>query len=281
MKINEVCLARYTDALWYKAVLLDVVDELRCLVHFSEYGTEFTVMVDEVLPLVSCQQEEPSSDSSGDESSKEETTLLEPSTLYKKSLHEGLDLSKPSIMASSDSPPDGFAHWEIHTRGIGSKIMAHMGYVRGQGLGINNEGRVDLVPVRVLPAGKSLDFCMREKNAEEKVALRAPEPSVFSFLNVALGGDKSAMTSLPRGDKSTMTSLSKKLVVPVAKGSSVAKVPSRLDLSAKLIDVCSQRKKLVKKLDEKKLAIKRNADEKTIQATLVGQAAELGRQVEQ
>lgn len=48
--------------------------------------------------------------------------------------------------------------WEMHTRGIGRKIMAQMGYVTGTGLGKRADGRVDPVEATVLPAGKSLGW---------------------------------------------------------------------------------------------------------------------------
>ena len=46
--------------------------------------------------------------------------------------------------------------WEDHTRGMGSKIMAQMGYITGTGLGKRADGRVNPVEATVLPAGKSL-----------------------------------------------------------------------------------------------------------------------------
>lgn len=46
--------------------------------------------------------------------------------------------------------------WEEHTRGIGSKLMARMGYITGTGLGKRCDGRINPVEAVVFPAGKSL-----------------------------------------------------------------------------------------------------------------------------
>jgi hypothetical protein len=62
------------------------------------------------------------------------------------------------------SVPQGFGGWEQHTKGIGSKLMEQMGYVRGTGLGRDKSGRVEPVPVVVLPPGKSLDYAMDRRN---------------------------------------------------------------------------------------------------------------------
>lgn len=48
--------------------------------------------------------------------------------------------------------------WEDHTRGMGSKLMAQMGYILGTGLGKRSDGRINPVETTVLPAGKSLGY---------------------------------------------------------------------------------------------------------------------------
>lgn len=51
---------------------------------------------------------------------------------------------------------ESLGNWEKHTRGMGSKIMAQMGYVIGTGLGKRSDGRMEPVEATVLPPGKSL-----------------------------------------------------------------------------------------------------------------------------
>ena len=38
-------------------------------------------------------------------------------------------------------------------QGIGSRLMIRQGYVMGQGLGRNQEGRAEPVPIQLLPVG--------------------------------------------------------------------------------------------------------------------------------
>lgn len=59
-----------------------------------------------------------------------------------------------ALLSVDSSQPLG--NWEQHTRGIGSRIMAQMGYITGTGLGKKADGRVQPVEATVLPAGKSL-----------------------------------------------------------------------------------------------------------------------------
>ena len=44
-----------------------------------------------------------------------------------------------------------FAAWEEHTRGMGSKLMAAMGFRQGQGLGPNHAGAAAPIEVLRLP----------------------------------------------------------------------------------------------------------------------------------
>ncbi|KAG8447238.1 hypothetical protein GDO86_014633 [Hymenochirus boettgeri] len=99
-----------------------------------------------------------------------------------------------------------FGGWEAHTLGIGSKLMARMGYVFGKGLGRNAEGRVEPIQAVVLPKGKSLDQCIKmqqrrkvKRNKEHKSKIRRSKiqlhsgktnRSVFDFLNEKLDGKK-------------------------------------------------------------------------------------------
>nr|CAD7401345.1 unnamed protein product [Timema poppensis] len=103
--------------------------------------------------------------------------------------------------------------WEKHTKGIGSLLMARMGYVTGSGLGRYSDGRVEPVDAVVLPAGKSLDHCMNlkeqaggdenlfkvekrlkrlqqkhEKQQEKQFEREKNRVDVFDFLNNTLGG---------------------------------------------------------------------------------------------
>ena len=81
--------------------------------------------------------------------------------------------------------------WEAHTRGIGSKLLAKMGHVAGQGLGKDGKGRTALVPVVVLPKGKSLDYCFRRiavANASSNLAAGS-QPD---FIDLATSGKRKA-----------------------------------------------------------------------------------------
>lgn len=86
------------------------------------------------------------------DTSSSESDDGEPSTLEDNQKNEEL-VHKSLLTVKSSDPLGG---WEQHTRGMGSKIMAQMGYITGTGLGKRADGRMDPVEATVLPARKSL-----------------------------------------------------------------------------------------------------------------------------
>eukprot|EP00049_Salpingoeca_infusionum_P010225 m.173330 g.173330 ORF g.173330 m.173330 type:complete len:671 (+) comp14584_c0_seq5:104-2116(+) len=110
-----------------------------------------------------------------------------------------LTATETPIMLAGQSDTD-FGRWEEWSRGFASKMMEKQGYIKGQGLGRDKSGRVNPVPIVLLPPGKSLDYIMekKEKGKDFKFAPKAktqrqrqPKDNVFDFLN-AMIGDSSA-----------------------------------------------------------------------------------------
>lgn len=65
-----------------------------------------------------------------------------------------------------DNSPLTFGSFEVHTKGFGSKMMAKMGYVEGEGLGKDGKGMAS--PIEVIQRPKSLGLGMEfvESNSE-------------------------------------------------------------------------------------------------------------------
>lgn len=57
---------------------------------------------------------------------------------------------KQAAAAGPQTATAHFAEWESHTRGIGSALMAQMGYVSGSGLGMEGTGCVNPVHVSLI-----------------------------------------------------------------------------------------------------------------------------------
>ncbi|CAH1119055.1 unnamed protein product [Phaedon cochleariae] len=141
---GSIVLAKQTDNLWYRAIVKEIYED-KCLVKFESDKKQIEVNLEETFPLNS------ENDESGDISEVEEDTA------YNDKNDE--DVINQSLMVTPSNVPLG--NWEKHTKGLGSKLMAKMGYIIGTGLGKRSDGRIDPVSAVVLPAGKSLDHCMK------------------------------------------------------------------------------------------------------------------------
>ncbi|GIY21928.1 hypothetical protein CDAR_200341 [Caerostris darwini] len=201
---DSKCLAKYKDGLWYSAVVENCLDNQKYCIKYVNSGDINTLAAHEILPLedlsISDDEDDSSSSYSCDDVYQAEVLNSSPNEIKYEAV--------PAISA--------IGSWEQHTKGIGSKLMAKMGYVWGQGLGKDSNGRIDPVEAIVLPKGKSLDKCVeiREmaglKSVEERFSSEQkkeqqrsknievnqnPESSVFAFLNKNLSRSSDSSSS--------------------------------------------------------------------------------------
>ncbi|XP_074652690.1 zinc finger CCCH-type with G patch domain-containing protein-like [Tubulanus polymorphus] len=192
--IGSSCLARYDDNIWYQATIVDRnYDNDTLTVSYDKYNNETSeLQYSHIYP----QDDEVSDDDENDDD----------------------DLSVYAIRPSKCT--DRMGAWEAHTKGFGSRMMQRMGYITGQGLGKNGEGRAEPVPIHLIPAGKSLDKIMelkekagnkelfnvmknkeKMKKTEDKknlaIYLKSEnKTSVFDFINKKLHGKKGDIREL-------------------------------------------------------------------------------------
>ncbi|KAJ6655865.1 hypothetical protein lerEdw1_004635 [Lerista edwardsae] len=197
LAVGSACLARHQDGIWYGAKITDIDSGYYTVKFDSLLLKEAVVEGDGIMPPLRGEEGSSSSESDADEVDD---------SGYAKVIDSGAAENGEASSACSSS----FGSWEAHTRGIGSKLLAQMGYELGKGLGKNAEGRVEPVLAVVLPKGKSLDQCAQilQKKREGKLhpakpknrrtkgsgaarsSARSPRPSqsVFDFLNEKLQG---------------------------------------------------------------------------------------------
>ncbi|XP_046417487.1 zinc finger CCCH-type with G patch domain-containing protein [Neodiprion fabricii] len=229
IKMGTRVLAKQKNQLWHRAVVLQLPKggENECRVKFEASGTILELRLHDVFPLNDADLD--MSNSSDDSEYENDVEECNKDAIVQQSL---LAINGNEALGS----------WERHTRGMGSKLMASMGYITGTGLGKRADGRVAPVEATVLPAGKSLDHCMelrenaggdkdlfsverrlnkqrrrmdqiREKQYERDV--KRERNNVFNFINATLG-DKSQDDSKPSSstDKTNLkTETSQKLNV--------------------------------------------------------------------
>jgi len=223
------------DEVWSRACVVHVDNDL-VHVRFSSGREHVSLPRESLFPLAN---------DAGEKSSEEKSC---PSDLGATDLSrdnaeaEEVTEFTPVSMLGNLATEELFA-WECHTRGVGSKLMAKMGYVAGAGLGRHGAGRVLPVTATIYPSGKSLDWCMeareragggdalsverqmlKQKAKEERKSaarVRAQEErdrrehALFDLINRSIAG-----RSGDPGHKVNLADLYKKRPPSMAKGSS-------------------------------------------------------------
>jgi G patch domain-containing protein 2 len=90
----------------------------------------------------------------------------------------------PKEIATADS--SNYGAFELHTTGFGSKMLAKMGYVEGQGLGKDGQGLS--VPIEAIQRPKSLG--LGAKVLEESTSKPTPEPAKTIQRSRSIGSNK-------------------------------------------------------------------------------------------
>ncbi|XP_066294320.1 zinc finger CCCH-type with G patch domain-containing protein-like [Branchiostoma lanceolatum] len=200
------CLAKYRNGLWYPATVKSFQED-GYKVQYSSYQETAVLGAESIYPI------DVFSASSSSDSESENGDSSASARLQQEDAEE--DEGARYVWTPSGATC-ALGEWEAHTKGVGSRLMAKMGYQIGKGLGKREQGRVEPVPIVILPPGKSLDAWIEikekqregklpthdiEKKSKKKKKLklhsvrREPKQEFFDFLNTKLKKDHRASDS--------------------------------------------------------------------------------------
>ncbi|OWF42647.1 zinc finger CCCH-type with G patch domain-containing protein-like [Mizuhopecten yessoensis] len=274
LTLGSRCLAQYDDDLWYKAMVVDLHDDHQYSVTMDTYEGVHQLDLKHIIPL---EQSEEMSDE--EENAEDDIRSAVPSP----ALSDDDELDIPVYLWKPPQSSQTLGNWEAHTKGIGSKLMAKMGYVLGQGLGKREDGRVEPVPIQLLPPGKSLDTIMllkelageqdlfdvmkkkekKQKAQEKKQAqayekMKTEDQNVFDFMNRRLGGKKGNLKDLVSHDQNKPSSESSSSSANRNISEQDLKAKSERHLNIQLMKTDEEIKNVKRELEKLKVSLARN-----------------------
>ncbi|KAH8377135.1 hypothetical protein KR093_003674 [Drosophila rubida] len=164
---NCPVLAKLKDRLWHRGRVLCVnFVEQQCRVRLDgqeHKERERDFPFEELFPLITDQDDDELSSDSSDLNESNESDNQNDSDMDDYEAARQARMVELSLFTFK--PTEKLGAWEQYTRGIGSKLMASMGYIHGTGLGSDGRGIVTPVSAQILPQGRSLDACMELREA--------------------------------------------------------------------------------------------------------------------